>query len=87
MALVTKKLWAILDFFFTQTELFTARKVTVSVSKIRVLGQKKLDGGEHQMTPPPPPACLGLKLTLILCNIKISGIIKNFEIRKDRMQY
>ena len=49
VALVTKKLWAILD-FFSQTG-------TVIVSKMRVLGQKKLQWGALN-------ACLGLKLIL-----------------------
>ena len=76
VALVIKKLWAILDFFFTNFRLFTAlyptlcekkkiykkifqitiyeksKNFTVIVSQMRVLGQKKLQGGGRQ-TPLP----------------------------------
>ena len=69
VALVTKKLWAILDFFI-QTGLFTALyptlciktkcvlqkilslNVTVILSKLRVLGQKKMEEGAANAPPP-----------------------------------
>ena len=55
VALVIKKLWAILDFFFAHSRLFTALYPTlcvVIVSQMRVLGQNNYRGGAER----PPPS-------------------------------